>query len=161
MQVHACEKVFVIVQAAAQFLVLILKALQWIISWILELVIVPTSWIWQDELHLHRASGIKPILEQTVTTHGAHVALANRAVPIEKRVASVMAVLCGWVCWFGWDFCCAVFCATDAGRSDDWRNYLARWKLGRGKCCRAWVEVFFKIRRSCPSFIQNMTSEIF
>ena len=32
MQVHACEKVFVIVQAAAQFLVLILKALQWIIS---------------------------------------------------------------------------------------------------------------------------------
>lgn len=78
-----------------------------------------------------------------------------------KRVASVMAVLCGWVCWFGWDFCCAVFCATDAGRSDDWRNYLARWKLGRGKCCRAWVEVFFKIRSSCPSFIQNMTSEIF
>lgn len=81
MQVHACEKVFVIVQAAAQFLVLILKALQWI----LELVIVPTSWIWQDELHLHRASGIKPILEQTVTTRGAHVALANRAVPIGKK----------------------------------------------------------------------------
>ena len=97
MQVHACEKVFVIVQAAAQFLVLILKALQWIISWILELVIVPASWIWQDELHLRRASGIKPILEQTVTTHGAHVALANRAVPVEK----------GWPLW--WQ-CCVAEC---------------------------------------------------
>lgn len=47
---------------------------------------MPTSWISQDERHLHRVSGIKPILEQTVTTHGAHVALANRAVPIAFAV---------------------------------------------------------------------------
>ena len=30
---------------------------------------------------------------RTLTTRGGHVALASRAVPIEKRLAAVMAVL--------------------------------------------------------------------
>ena len=130
-------------------------------SWILELVMVPTSWIWQDELYLPS--------EWNQTDLGAswehwrpRIALMTTPSCCSHRKKGGLCDGCaGWLnvlVQLRLLLCC-VFCATDAWRSDDWRNYLAR-RLGRGKCCRVWVEVFLT-RSSCPIFMQNMTSEIF